>query len=89
MARMDMAFMEKAELAARTGAADALFQLGMMYCTGHEVEADLVYAHKWFNLAAIRGSAMARRYRTEIAREMTALQVAEAQRLAREWLSTR
>ena len=40
-----------------------LFQLGMMYCLGREVEQDYVAAHKWFNIAALRGSPEARQYR--------------------------
>jgi hypothetical protein len=46
-----------------------------------------VRAHQWFNLAALRGIDAARQYRGELAREMTAAQVAEAQRLARDWLT--
>ncbi len=87
MARMDMAFVEKAELAAGGGAAETLFNLGMMYCIGREVEQDLISAHKWFNLAALRGSEEARQYRLEIAQEMSADQIAEAQRRARDWMS--
>lgn len=87
MARMDISA-EKADLGAQTGAPDALFELGMLYATGRDVPADLVVAHKWFNLAAIRGNRAALTHRMEVAREMSANQVAEAQRLAREWLST-
>ena len=68
------------------GTARWLFQLGMMHCAGREVALDLVTAHKWFNLAAMRGNAEAKRYRMEIAREMTKSEIAEAQRQAREWL---
>ena len=39
--------------------ADILFELGMMYATGRDCDADLVAAHKWFNIAAIKGSARA------------------------------
>lgn len=49
---------------------------------------DLVTAHKWFNLAAMLGNAEARIYRAELALEMTPDEVAEAQRLAREFLAT-
>ena len=87
MARMDLSTVESAELAALTGAPDALFELGMMYCTGRDVEPDLVTAHKWFNLAALRGNAAALEYRKELADEMSQVDVAEAQRRAREWLS--
>jgi uncharacterized protein len=87
MARMEIST-EPTELAAQTGAPDALFELGMLYATGRDVAADLVTAHKWFNLAAARGNASALTHRTELAQEMSSEQVAEAQRLAREWLQT-
>jgi len=44
-------------------------------------------AHKWFNLAAMRGVDEAKSWRAQLAREMLPQQIAEAQRLAREWLS--
>ena len=66
---------------------DALFELGLQYCVGRDVEQDLVQAHKWFNLAALRGNAEAKRYRAEIAAEMTKMQQAQALKLAREWLA--
>jgi TPR repeat protein len=87
MARMDIS-MEAAEQGAQMGAPDALFELGMLYATGRDVAADLVVAHKWFNLAAARGNSSALAHRVELAREMSADQIAEAQRLAREWLQT-
>jgi uncharacterized protein len=87
MARMEIST-EPTELAAQTGAPDALFELGMLYATGRDVAADLVTAHKWFNLAAARGNTSALTHRVELARDMSTEQVAEAQRLAREWLQT-
>jgi uncharacterized protein len=84
MARMDMG----TELAALTGAPDALFALGIFYATGLETEPDLVVAHKWFNLAAARGNSSARHHRIEIAQEMAPEEIATAQKLAREWLQT-
>ncbi|MGI9382453.1 MAG: SEL1-like repeat protein [Methyloligellaceae bacterium] len=86
---MDFSTVEQAEIAAQTGASDALFELGLMFCTGRDVEPDLVTAHKWFNLAALRGNGAARDYRIELAREMTEAQIAAAQKSAREWLATR
>ncbi|MBX9592578.1 MAG: hypothetical protein K2X43_25095 [Hyphomonadaceae bacterium] len=77
---------ETVEVASGGGTSDGLLQLGLMHCTGRDVPFDLVAAHKWFNLAATRGNAEARRYRTEIAGEMTKAEIAEAQRQAREWL---
>jgi TPR repeat protein len=62
-------------------------ELGLMYCNGQDVETDYVTAHKWFNLAAMRGNDDAKRYRLELAREMSKAEIARAQRLAREWLT--
>jgi hypothetical protein len=87
MARMEMG-MDGVELAAQTGTPDALFELGMLHATGLEVETDLIVAHKWFNLAALRGNKEALARRKELALEMTAAEIAEAQKLAREWLAT-
>jgi TPR repeat protein len=87
MARTDIST-EKAELGSQMGAPDALFELGMLYATGRDVAADLVVAHKWFNLAAARGNQSALAHRIELAHEMSAEQIAEAQKLAREWLQT-
>ena len=87
MARLEFASRDVVEFAAQGGAPDALFQLGLLYCSGREVELDLVTAHKWFNLAAARGNQEAKHYRQELAREMTKAQIAQAQRQAREWLS--
>ncbi len=87
MARFEMSALNTGETAVEGGAPDALFQLGIMYCAGREVDLDLVQAHKWFNLSALRGNAEARRYRSEVATEMTKAQVSRAQRLAREWLA--
>ena len=67
-------------------AGDSLFDLGLMYCLGRSVPKDLVLAHKWFNLAALRGCQAARQYRSDVAREMSTADVAEAQKQARAWL---
>ena len=69
------------------GGADALFELGLMYSAGRDVDIDLVVAHKWFNLAALRGNEDAKRYRMELAGEMTRSEISKAQRLARKWLA--
>jgi uncharacterized protein len=67
--------------------ADACLAIGMKYCIGHGVEANNIEAHKWFNLAAMKGSDKAKSYRLELAREMSASEVAEAQRQARALLT--
>ena len=64
------------------------FDLGILYSAGREVAADLIAAHKWFNLAAVKGNREAAAYRQEVAREMSLTEVAAAQRAARDWLRT-
>jgi TPR repeat protein len=86
MARMDIST-ETVELGAQM-APRRFFELGMLYATGRDVAADLVVAHKWFNLAAARGNPSALAHRIEVAREMSTEQIASAQKLAREWLQT-
>jgi len=87
MARLEMSTHEVLEIATAGGTPDALFELGLMYCAGRDVDLDLVSAHKWFNLAAMRGNEDAKRYRMEVAGELSRPQIAEAQRQAREWLA--
>jgi TPR repeat protein len=87
MARYELASHELAPCAGAAGKSDALFELGLRYCAGRDVALDLVEAHKWFNIAAMRGNSEAMRYRAELAREMSKAEVARAQRLAREWLA--
>ena len=87
MARMEM--MAGADIAdAGSVTSGALLQLGIMYSLGQDVERDLIAAHKWFNLAALRGNESAKHYRRDISSEMSPTQIAEAQREAREWLYT-
>ena len=73
---------------AETAIQDVLFERGLYWASGRSGVVNLVAAHKWFNLAAIRGVPEAATYRQEVAREMSAADVAEAQRAAREWLRT-
>ncbi len=87
MACIDVDSLTQYETDARQGRADALYNLGLAYSTGQGVTVDYVAAHKWFNLAALRGVDEAKSWRAQISREMAPTQIAEAQRLAREWLS--
>ncbi|MFC7497685.1 hypothetical protein ACFQRC_00425 [Enterovirga sp. GCM10030262] len=82
-------FLMESRLAeAARGNADALYELGVAYSTGSSgIDVDLVEAHKWFNLAALNGSGRGQESRAEIAEEMTAREIAEAQRQARAWLA--
>jgi uncharacterized protein len=67
--------------------AQKFFQLGLMYSTGETVPPDMIAAHKWFNIAAMRGLGEAARHRCEIAEEMSMAEIAAAQRAARDWLT--
>jgi len=67
--------------------ADILFELGLMYATGRDCEADVVAAHKWFNIAAIKGSARAAELRAELSANMSKADIARALREAREWMT--
>jgi uncharacterized protein len=69
------------------GSIAALYDLGVAFSTAsHGVACDLVEAHKWFNIAAARGHEEAAWCRADVSEEMTAREIAEAQRRAREWL---
>jgi TPR repeat protein len=73
---------------AAQGQVGACFDLGVAFSTGSNGAAcDLIEAHKWFNLAAARGHEEASHCRADIAEEMTAREIAEAQRRARHWLA--
>lgn len=67
---------------------DVLFDLGMIYSTGRSGLIDLVAAHKWFNLAALKGRVDAISLRREVAGLMSDAEIAMAQREARAWMAT-
>lgn len=67
--------------------AEVLLQLGMMYATGRDCEIDMVAAHKWFNIAAIKGSDRAAELRAELSASMSKAEIARALRAAREWMT--
>jgi len=86
MARYEVNDGDIAVLGEANASGDVLFQLGMMYSTGSSVPTDYVTAHKWFNLAAMRGNKDAIRLRREISEQMSESEIATAQRAARDWL---
>ncbi len=86
MARFEILDGNAAPLGEGPAAGDMLFELGMMYSVGREVPVDLISAHKWFNLAAMKGNLEAIRLRREIADQMSDAEIAVAQRAARDWL---
>ncbi len=81
-------FLLRSRLAdAARGNVTAFYELGVTYSTGRGgVAVDLIEAHKWFNLAALSGDTRSQHCRAEISVEMTAREIAEAQRQARAWL---
>jgi len=74
--------------AAEQGYARAQYKLGVRYAIGHGVAQDYVMAHMFFNIAAIDGDKSAIESRDLVAKRMTSAQIAEAQKLAREWMRT-
>ena len=56
-----------------------------MYGAGRGAPQDYVEAHKWLNLSAAQGDKKAAEMRDFLTKKMTTAQIAEAQRLAREW----
>jgi hypothetical protein len=78
---------ERRLIDAARGDANALYDLGIVYSMGtSEHGIDLIAAHKWFNLAAVSGMTAAAEARADVAEDMTAREIAEAQRQARAWL---
>ncbi len=74
---------------AKAGNPDAQFKLGYMYYIGQGVAQDYVQAHMWYNLAGAAGTPIgAVENRDKVAAKMTPAQIAEAQRLARDWKPT-
>ena len=72
---------------AMAGDIDACFELGVSFSAGADgCPLDLIAAHKWFNIAALGGNHRAMECRAEIAEDMTAREIIEAQRQARAML---
>ncbi|OHV76745.1 sel1 repeat family protein [Rhizobium sp. LCM 4573] len=69
------------------GRADALCEMGVRYATGRGVNRDLVAAHKWLNIAAIKGCDRAAELRADLVPTMSKAQLAEALRAARDWMT--
>lgn len=88
MGQVDTNYIQDRIQAAEAGEAAAFYDLGLLYSTGQGVGLDYIEAHKWFNLAALRGIRRAQVDRAELAREMSATEVAEAQRQARYWMTS-
>jgi uncharacterized protein len=86
MARFDI---QNASNAAMGGEnqAELLCEMGLMYATGRGCDIDLVAAHKWLNIAAIKGSDRAAALRADLSQTMSKSELAMALRAAREWMT--
>jgi hypothetical protein len=81
--------MDTAAPVVATAVCDTLFERGLYWASGRSGVVDLVAAHKWFNLAALKGRLDATCLRREIADMMSDEEIALAQRDARAWLNAR
>ena len=66
---------------------DVLFERGLYWASGRSGVVNLVAAHKWFNLAALKGRVDAIALRREVAEMMSEAEIAAAQREARAWMT--
>lgn len=87
MARFNEGLEETQLTASAQASGEAYYELGLMYAAGRDVEPNHIIAHKWFNIAVVRGYAPAILKRAELAQEMSREQIAKAQKEARSWLS--
>ena len=70
-----------------TAIQDVLFERGLYWASGRSGIVDLIAAHKWFNLAALKGRVDAIPMRREVAEMMSDADIAAAQRDARAWMA--
>ncbi|MFZ0810803.1 MAG: hypothetical protein WCB33_13915 [Bradyrhizobium sp.] len=80
--------LDTATLVQASAIPDVLFERGLYWASGRSGVVNLVAAHKWFNLAAVKGRSDAIQMRREVAELMSETEIAAAQREARDWMST-
>ena len=73
-------------LSAEQGDAQAQYNLGVMYGDGKGVLQNFIQAHRWYNIAGANGEDLGRKNRDIVEKKMSPAQIAEAQKLAREWM---
>jgi TPR repeat protein len=86
MARFEISHSEMATMGGDNNA-DVFCDMGLMYATGRGCKVDLVAAHKWLNIAAIKGCDRAAELRADVAATLTKMELAAALRGAREWMT--
>ena len=72
---------------AETAIPDVLFERGLYWASGRSGVVNLVAAHKWFNLAALKGRSDAISLRREVAEQMSEGEIAAALGEARAWMT--
>ena len=72
-------------MAAEQGYAEAQANLGAIYANGERVPKDYIQAYAWLNLAAEQGIEWAKKRKETIEAKMTPTEIAEAQKLSREY----
>ena len=87
MARFEVRDIEMA-VAGGQSRADVFCNLGLIYATGRGCPVDLIAAHKWLNIAAIKGSERAASLRADLARNMSKADLAAALSAARIWMTS-
>ncbi len=78
---------QQAALIGGDAEADIFCEMGLMYAAGRDCPLDFVAAHKWLNIAAIKGSERAAELRADLAKSMSKAELAAALRMAREWMT--
>lgn len=86
MAYSDLAIQPEDTLGAHSTGED-IYRVAIAYASGVDVETDIVAAHKWFNLAAVRGHEDAQIQRQEMSDLMSSDEVRLALKAAREWIN--
>ena len=73
--------------AAESGFTTAQISLGKMYAIGFGAPQDNVQAHMWYNVASMLDDYNAEVERDEVARTMSAEDIAKAEELANAWMA--
>lgn len=83
---MNMDIAPETGLSADTATGEELHRVGLAYAEGVDCEQDHVAAHKWFNLAALKGYEDAKICREEMADLLEKEDIKAALQAARAWL---
>jgi TPR repeat protein len=87
MARLTIDMMDAVAAQVAETPAQAYYEMGLAHACGRSAPLDLIAAHKWFNVAFMKGCAEAAQRRAELASEMTSDEIAAALREARAFIT--